>query len=186
MWRDDTTAFHGFHARLEHPVNSPLPVTTPHPPVLIGGTGEQRTLRLVAEYADACNLFDIPDGGVTIRHKLAVLRDHCASIGRDNTDITKTVSTALGDNEPPAQFAERCQRLKSYGIDHVVVITRGRPFTVADLQRLGPATAICAARHCSNRRLPADPTGASPEGLIAADRLRLRGPFNPTPSITSA
>jgi F420-dependent oxidoreductase-like protein len=142
MWRDDTTAFHGFHARLEHPVNSPLPVTTPHPPVLIGGTGEQRTLRLVAEYADACNLFDIPDGGVTIRHKLAVLRDHCASIGRDNTDITKTVSTALGDNEPPAQFAERCQRLKSYGIDHVVVITRGRPFTVADLQRLGPATAI--------------------------------------------
>jgi F420-dependent oxidoreductase-like protein len=142
MWRDDTTAFHGFHARLEHPVNSPLPVTTPHPPVLIGGTGEQRTLRLVAEYADACNLFDIPDGGVTIRHKLAVLRDHCASIGRDNTDITKTVSTALGDNEAPAQFAERCQRLKSYGIDHVVVITRGRPFTVADLQRLGPATAI--------------------------------------------
>ena len=142
MWRDDTTAFHGFHARLEHPVNSPLPITTPHPPVLIGGTGEQRTLRLVAEYADACNLFDIPDGGVTIRHKLAVLRDHCASIGRDNTDITKTVSTALGDNEPPVQFAERCQRLKSYGIDHVVVITRGRPFTVADLQRLGPATAI--------------------------------------------
>jgi F420-dependent oxidoreductase-like protein len=142
MWRDDTTAFHGFHARLEHPVNSPLPVTTPHPPVLIGGTGEQRTLRLVAEYADACNLFDIPDGGVTIRHKLAVLRDHCASIGRDNTDITKTVSTALSDNEPPAQFAERCQQLKSYGIDHVVVITRGRPFTVADLQRLGPATTI--------------------------------------------
>ena len=142
MWRNDTTAFHGFHARLEHPVNSPLPVTTPHPPVLIGGTGEQRTLRLVAEHADACNLFDIPDGGVTIRHKLAVLRDHCASIGRDNTDITKTVSTALGDNEPPAQFAERCQQLKSYGIDHVVVITRGRPFTVADLQRLGPATAI--------------------------------------------
>jgi len=142
MWRDDTTAFHGFHARLEHPVNSPLPVTTPHPPVLIGGTGEQRTLRLVAEYADACNLFDIPDGGVTIRHKLAVLRDHCASIGRDHTDITKTVSTALGANESPAQFAERCQQLKSYGIDHVVVITRGRPFTVADLQRLGPATAI--------------------------------------------
>lgn len=142
MWRDDTTPFHGFHARLEHPVNSPLPVTTPHPPVLIGGTGEQRTLRLVAEHADACNLFDIPDGGVTIRHKLAVLRDHCASIGRDNTDITKTVSTALGDNEPPAQFAERCQQLKSYGIDHVVAITRGRPLTVADLQRLGPATAI--------------------------------------------
>src|SRR3954451_9913434 len=142
MWRDDTTAFHGFHARLEHPVNSPLPVTTPHPPRLLGRTGEQRTLRLVAEYADACNLFDIPDGGVTIRHKLAVLREHCAAIGRDDADITKTGSTALGDGESPARFAERCAELRSYGIDHVVVIARGRPFTTADLERLATATTV--------------------------------------------
>ncbi|MFI5896193.1 TIGR03560 family F420-dependent LLM class oxidoreductase [Actinoplanes sp. NPDC051513] len=141
MWRGDTAPFHGFHARLERPVSSPPPATTPRPPILVGGTGEQRTLRLVAQYADACNLFDIPDGGVTIRHKLAVLREHCAAIGRDD-DIAKTVSTALGDDEPPARFAERCAVLKSYGADHVVVITRGRPFTLADLERVAAATAV--------------------------------------------
>jgi F420-dependent oxidoreductase-like protein len=142
MWRGDTAPFHGFHAQLERPVSSPPPMTTPRPPILIGGTGERRTLRLVAQYADACNLFDIPDDGVTIRHKLAVLRDHCAAIGRDDADITKTVSTAVGDDEPPARFAERCVQLRSYGIDHVVVIARGRPFTVADLECLAPATTV--------------------------------------------
>jgi alkanesulfonate monooxygenase SsuD/methylene tetrahydromethanopterin reductase-like flavin-dependent oxidoreductase (luciferase family) len=142
MWRGDTAPFHGFHARLERPVSSPPPMTPPRPPILIGGVGERRTLRLVAEYADACNLFDIPDGGVTIRHKLAVLRDHCAAIGRDYAGITRTVSTALGDGEQPARFVERCAQLKSYGIDHVVVITRGRPFTVADLECIATATTV--------------------------------------------
>ena len=142
MWRGDTSPFHGFHAHLDNPVSNPRPVSTPHPPILIGGTGEQRTLRLVAEFADACNLFDIPDGGVTIRHKLDVLRAHCAAVGRDDAAITKSVSTALGDGEPAEKFAERCAQLRSYGIGHVVVITRGRPLTVADLERLGAATAI--------------------------------------------
>jgi alkanesulfonate monooxygenase SsuD/methylene tetrahydromethanopterin reductase-like flavin-dependent oxidoreductase (luciferase family) len=114
----------------------------PHPPILIGGTGEQRTLRLVAEYADACNLFDIPDRGATIRRKLAVLRDHCATIGRDDSTIVKTVSTALLDGESPDRFAERCAELRSYGIDHIVVIARGRPLTVADLERLVAAVAL--------------------------------------------
>lgn len=142
MWRGDTAPFHGTHARLEQPIGSPRPLTLPHPPILIGGTGEQRTLRLVAEYADACNLFDIPDGGATIRHKLAVLRDHCAEIGRDDTTITKTVATALPDGESPDHFAGRCAELKSYGADHVVVITRGRPFVVADLERLVTGLAV--------------------------------------------
>ncbi|WP_433365386.1 TIGR03560 family F420-dependent LLM class oxidoreductase [Actinoplanes sp. CA-142083] len=142
MWRGDTAPFHGVHARLERPVSSPAPATTPRPPILIGGVGEKRTLRLVAQYADACNLFDVPDGGATIRHKLAVLREHCAEVGRDDAGIVRTVSTALGDGEPGARFAERCTQLKAYGIDHVVVITRGRPMTVADVERVAAATTV--------------------------------------------
>jgi alkanesulfonate monooxygenase SsuD/methylene tetrahydromethanopterin reductase-like flavin-dependent oxidoreductase (luciferase family) len=142
MWRGDTTPFQGVHTRAERPVSSPGPVAKPHPPILIGGTGESRTLPLVAELADACNLFDIPDGGVTIRHKLAVLHDLCAAIGRDDATVTKTVSTALGDGEPPERFAERCGRLRSYGIDHVVVIARGRPLTVADLECAAAAVTV--------------------------------------------
>ncbi|MCY1145415.1 TIGR03560 family F420-dependent LLM class oxidoreductase [Actinoplanes sp. Pm04-4] len=142
MWRGDTAPFHGFHARLERPLSSPQPVTRPHPPILIGGTGERRTLRLVAEHADACNLFDIPDGGATIRHKLAVLREHCAAVGRDDAGIIKTVSTAIGNGEPAEQFAGRCAELKSYGLDHVVVIARGRPLTVGDLERVAAARTV--------------------------------------------
>ena len=142
MWRGDTTPFHGSRTRLERPVCYPPPVTRPRPPILIGGTGEQRTLRLVAEYADACNLFDIPDGGATIRRKLEVLRGHCATAGRDYDAIRKTVSTALADGDSAEGFAARCAQLREYGIDHVVVITRGRPFTPADVELLAAGTQV--------------------------------------------
>ena len=66
-WSSDETAFDGMHYQLQHPLDSPGPVQRPHPPILIGGTGEQETLRLVARCGDACNLFDIPDGGRTPR-----------------------------------------------------------------------------------------------------------------------
>jgi F420-dependent oxidoreductase-like protein len=135
MWSDDRSPFEGRHYRLERPVNTPPALTKPHPPILIGGMGERRTLRLVAEYAQACNLFDIPDEGETIRRKLDVLARHCDAVGRPYDEIDKTVSTRFNPGESPEHFAERGSRLAAFGIEHAVVITAG-PWTedaVADL-----------------------------------------------------
>ena len=87
MWAGDDAPFEGRHYRLGRPAGSPPPIQRPGPPVLVGGTGERKTLRLVAQYADACNLFDIPDGGRTVTHKLAVLAQHCADLGRPYDQI---------------------------------------------------------------------------------------------------
>ena len=74
MWCGDDSPFHGRRHRLERPILNPPPLTRPHPPILIGGMGERKTLRLVARYGDACNLFDIPDGGETIQTEAADAR----------------------------------------------------------------------------------------------------------------
>ncbi|MEV6429438.1 TIGR03560 family F420-dependent LLM class oxidoreductase [Nocardia sp. NPDC051463] len=129
MWAGDTAPFVGVHYRLEHPANSPNALRRPHPPILVGGAGEHRTLRLVARYADACNLFDIPDRGKTLRHKLAVLAEHCAETGRPYGDIEKTVTTALAPGESAIEFARRCKDLADFGAEHIVVITRNVPWT---------------------------------------------------------
>jgi F420-dependent oxidoreductase-like protein len=125
MWSGDSAAFHGRHYVLERPVGSPQPLTRPRPPILIGGGGERKTLRLVARYADACNLFDIPDGGATVRRKLDVLARHCDELGRPYKEIDKTISTRLEPGEPAEAFAERCGQLAALGIQHAVVITAG-------------------------------------------------------------
>ncbi|MGX7678774.1 TIGR03560 family F420-dependent LLM class oxidoreductase [Jatrophihabitans sp. DSM 45814] len=139
MWGGDQSAFHGRIHTLERPIGSPLPVSQPRPRLLIGGTGERRTLRLVAEHADACNLFDIPDGGVRVRRQLAVLAQHCADVGRPVDEIEKTISTALTADEPISRFVDRCGALGESGIDHVVVITRGTPWADESLATLGAA-----------------------------------------------
>jgi F420-dependent oxidoreductase-like protein len=125
MWSGDSSPFEGRHLHLGGPVNQPPALSEPHPPILIGGMGERRTLRLVAEYANACNLFDIPDGGKTIRHKLEVLARHCEDVGRPYNEIEKTVSTRMDPNETPDSFAEQCARLAELGIEHAVVLTAG-------------------------------------------------------------
>ena len=80
MWSDDNGPYEGRHYRLDETLCSPMPVSTPRPRILIGGGGERKTLRLVAQYADACNLFGGPD---EVAHKLDVLRRHCDAVGRD-------------------------------------------------------------------------------------------------------
>jgi F420-dependent oxidoreductase-like protein len=87
MWRGDETPYHGRHYQLERPLNSPQALSKPHPPIMIGGSGERKTLRFVARYAQACNLFPGPD----LARKLDVLRAHCEAEGRDYDEIVKTV-----------------------------------------------------------------------------------------------
>jgi F420-dependent oxidoreductase-like protein len=140
MWAGDVSAFAGSHYRLERPLNSPQSLTRPHPPILIGGMGERKTLRLVARYADACNLFDIPDGGATIRHKLAVLAEHCEAAERPYGEIEKTVSTRLEPSETAAAFAERCAGLAELGIEHAVVIA-SEPWSEERIAVLAEASA---------------------------------------------
>jgi F420-dependent oxidoreductase-like protein len=145
MWSGDESPYHGRRVHLDHPIGSPRPLSRPRPPILIGGTGLRRTLRLVAEYADACNLFDIPDGGRSVRHQLEVLDRHCAEVGRPSAEIEKTITTALEPDEPAEQFAERCGALGALGIQHVIVITRGRPWTDESVAVLGAAATVLAA-----------------------------------------
>ena len=92
MWSDDDGPYEGAHYRLAETICSPKPLRTPRPPIMIGGGGEKKTLRLVAQYADACNLFASPDQGTApIAAKLDVLREHCDRLGTDYDAIAKTV-----------------------------------------------------------------------------------------------
>ena len=102
MWRGDESPYQGRHYQLERPINSPQALTQPHPPILIGGGGERKTLRLVAQYAQACNLFPGPD----LARKLDVLREHCAAVGRDYDEIEKTCYFAY-DVGPKGENAQQ-------------------------------------------------------------------------------
>ena len=102
---EDEGAFEGRHYRLRRTLNSPAALSRPHPFVLVGGGGERKTLRLVAQYANACNIFG---GGDQARHKLNVLRSHCETVGRDYDEIEKT--TMISSASPPrrASCSTRC------------------------------------------------------------------------------
>ena len=119
MWAGDETAIAGAHYQLERPLNVPQSLQRPHPPILIGGSGEQRTLRLVARYADACNLFGAA-GPEVARHKLEVLRAHCEAEGRDYAEIEKTalVPVTVGD---ASGGLESIRALAGEGISHVML-----------------------------------------------------------------
>src|SRR5437764_10865569 len=90
MWSGNDKPYEGKYYHLARPLNSPQAVQKPHPPILIGGTGERKTLRLVAQYADACNLMGYLDKDQR-RHKLDILREHCQALGRPYEQIEKTL-----------------------------------------------------------------------------------------------
>jgi F420-dependent oxidoreductase-like protein len=141
MWSGDDAPFDGKHYHLGRTLNSPQALSRPHPPILIGGSGEKKTLRLVAKYADACNLFDQP----AVAHKLDVLREHCANEGRAYDEIEKTVQVRfdLGENgENVEQTVEHLHELSELGftVAHGSLTGAGslRPFDLLG-ERLIPA-----------------------------------------------
>jgi F420-dependent oxidoreductase-like protein len=126
MWAGDEKPYEGKYYHLDRPLNSPQAVQKPHPPILIGGSGERKTLRLVAQYADACNLF-ARLGDDVLQHKLDTLRDHCQSVGRPYEQIEKTTLDSLhvtrdGRNGTmtPAAAIEYFAHLASMGIDQAI------------------------------------------------------------------
>lgn len=135
MWKDsgkydEAESFQGKHYQLARALNVPQSIQRPHPPILIGGTGEQKTLRMVAQYGDACNIF-ARLGTETLAHKLQVLQEHCTKIGRPYTDIEKTaldtVDIARDGRQgtvSPQQAIDSFGELASLGFDTIIVNMR--------------------------------------------------------------
>ena len=118
MWSEDEARFDGQYYRLGGAINEPKPVQKPHPPIWIGGAGEKVTLKLVAQYGDACNFnADV----ATVRHKLDVLRGHCEAVGRDYDSVLKTVEfyTILGDPKEVDRVVRDTARRTGADVDFV-------------------------------------------------------------------
>ncbi len=137
MWSGDDKPFEGKYYNLQRPLNSPQAVQKPHPPILIGGSGEKKTLRLVAQYGDACNLF-ARLGKDELARKLNVLRDHCQTLGRPYEEIEKTTLDQLyitrdGRNGSltPAAVIDNLGELAEMGIDQAI-------FSLANVSDLEP------------------------------------------------
>ncbi len=155
MWSGSDAAYNGKHSQLARTLNVPQALSKPHPPILIGGGGEQKTLRLVAKYGDACNLF-ARMGDDVVSHKLEVLRQHCAEVGRDYNEIEKTTLgnyklTKDGNGEgetSPAKLLEELHHLAEMGIDQHIFslnnVTEAAPFDliaqlVPEVNKIVPA-----------------------------------------------
>ena len=139
--RGSEGAFSGRHYRAERLLNSPQSLSRPGIPIMVGGGGEKKTLRLVAQYADACNVFGAPEA---IARKYAILADHCAAVGRDPDEIERSTlqNVRVGPDrapgtESPARIVDRFGDLADAGAQHVIVGVR-------DLADPGPSRSSAA------------------------------------------
>ena len=122
MWSNNNGPYIGKHFQLAETLCNPQPLSKPHPRILIGGSGEKKTLQLVAKYADACNLF-ARMGTDVVRSKLEILKKHCEEVGRDYAEIEKTtLSTAnlAADKMSVKNVIEECQALAELGVTHAI------------------------------------------------------------------
>jgi F420-dependent oxidoreductase-like protein len=117
MWRGEQKPFKGEFYELGETISSPQPLSRPHPPIMIGGGGEQKTLRMVAQYADACNLFP-----GDVEHKLEVLRKHCEAVGRNYDEIEKSVmgGPIEGAARATDQIMRAAENWSGLGVSHII------------------------------------------------------------------
>lgn len=162
MWTEPRPVFHGKHYTIEEPINEPKSASRHKIPLWIGGGGEKVTLKLVAQYGDACNVGRDPD---VCRHKLDVLKQHCQTVGRDYAEIIKSAELdayLIGPGEDPEQATAKArgdmpferfaantvigdaqqirthiQALADAGIDYVIVYIRGIAYDLAPIDRFG-------------------------------------------------
>jgi F420-dependent oxidoreductase-like protein len=134
MWAGDRTPYRGKYYQLADPINNPQALSKPHPPILIGGGGEMKTLRLVAQYADACNLFAFAGVG-EISRKLDVLKRHCEAIGRPYDEIERTVLGQFSRATQIADLVATCRALAAIGIQHFI-------FSLENVHEITPLVAI--------------------------------------------
>ncbi len=157
MWSAETGPFEGKHYTLAETICVPAPVSKPHPPILIGGLGEKKTLRLVAKYADATNIpMGFNDEGVaTASHKLAVLKEHCAREGRPYEAIEKTVLATLwlargpqskGAWQTGEQALTTLKKFREAGVDQLIFnmanVERPETLELVAQEIVGPAGAL--------------------------------------------
>jgi F420-dependent oxidoreductase-like protein len=124
MFTEEAPSFHGKHYRIEKALNVPRPIQAGGPRIMVGGSGPKRTLRLVAQYADMCNINGSPE---TVRKLLDVLRDHCADVGRDPDEITKTRLGSFFLSSSPEEAEQTASFLRDAAGDEF-----GERFTVGD------------------------------------------------------
>ncbi|MED5803853.1 LLM class F420-dependent oxidoreductase [Gordonia sp. Z-3] len=131
MWSGSEEPFEGKHYQLTRTLNSPQALSTPRPYLMIGGSGEKKTLRLVAQYADACNIF----GGAEAAHKLDVLRGHCESVGRDYDEIDKTTIFSIDPSSTVDDIVSTANEMAALGFTSAYIYATGitEPGRVIDL-----------------------------------------------------
>jgi F420-dependent oxidoreductase-like protein len=137
MWSGKVGSYNGQHYRLAETLNSPQPLSKPHPPILIGGVGEKKTLPLVAKYGDACNLYAF-DSLEVVRAKLEVLRRNCEAIGRPYDDIERTAIGRLdvSSSSSVREAIEYCRSVNNAGIEHLI-ISVPNDYEIAPIERIG-------------------------------------------------
>ena len=132
LWVSDETSFAGKHFSAPAITNNPRPISSPHPRIMIGGTGPNKTLRMVAQYADACNIGDWV-GTETMQKSLDTLKEHCETLGRDYETIEKTClgTVHLSAKDTADGVIDRIQKLSEMGFTHAI-------FNMPDVYKITP------------------------------------------------